>query len=221
MRFRLVPLGVLLALVLIGPMAVHAQDATPAAATTPPVSSATGDFMRTDVRYLLPFGPDGLNGTLTVTANAEGVCGFASSAALGRSDAWDCIGTDDQIYDPCFENPFTAPDKPTELACFASPFTEDVVLLTTTQPLDRQKDAGPTRDAAMALPWAVELANGERCTVIVGNLQVLAGMPVDYACDGGGSIVGTVDRAEPIWAASYLANDAIATTLVEVVTVWQ
>ena len=84
--------------------AVAAQDVTPAAGST----------ARTDIRYVLPFGPDGLNPGLTATATEEGVCGFASSAALDRPDAWDCISADDQIFDPCFENPFITPDEPGE-----------------------------------------------------------------------------------------------------------
>src|SRR4051794_25188891 len=71
--------------------AATAQDATP----------ATGSPARTDIRYLLPFGPDGLNPGLTAAATEEGVCGFPSSSALDRPDAWDCIGAKDQIYDPC------------------------------------------------------------------------------------------------------------------------
>src|SRR5215207_11458603 len=116
-----------------------AQDATP----------ATGSPTRTDIRYVLPFGPDGLNPGLTATATEEGVCGFSSSAALDRPDAWDCIGAGDQIYDPCFENPFDLPDEPGQVACLASPFTTDVVVLTLTDPLVRQKETpDPGMDTA-------------------------------------------------------------------------
>src|SRR5215207_9159005 len=123
-----------------------AQDATP----------ATGSPTRTDIRYVLPFGPDGLNPGLTATATEEGVCGFSSSAALDRPDAWDCIGAGDQIYDPCFENPFLSPDEPGEVACLESPFTTDVVVLTLTEPLVREKEA-PNDGMSMAQAAGVSI----------------------------------------------------------------
>ena len=76
-----------------GQPAAGAQDATP----------ATGPSAHTDVRYVVPFGPDGLNPGLTATTTEDGICSFPSSAALDRPDAWDCTGAEGQIYDPCFE----------------------------------------------------------------------------------------------------------------------
>ena len=95
----LVALSALLALALIAPVMVSAQDVTPEAST------GETTVTRTDVRYLLPIGPDGVNAGLTVAATVEGVCGFTSTAALDRPDAWDCISTDNEIFDPCFEPP--------------------------------------------------------------------------------------------------------------------
>src|SRR5215212_5063719 len=154
---------------LAGQPVARAQDATPVA----------GSSTRTDLRYLLPFTPDGLNPGLTATSTEEGVCGFASSAALDRPDAWDCIGAENQIYDPSFENPFIAPDEPGEVACLASPFSTDVVVLTLTDPLVREKEA-PDTVPSMAqaagvsidpwdLPWALELPNGDQCTLLGGR----------------------------------------------------
>src|SRR5688572_33322945 len=119
----LVALSALLALALVGPVMVSAQDATPAA------DPGATDVSRTDVRYLLPFGPDGLNPGLTVAATVEGVCGFSSIVALDRPDAWDCISADNEIFDPCFE-PFMAdPEALAELACVDAPFSTEVTLL--------------------------------------------------------------------------------------------
>ena len=127
--------------VLGGQAIARAQDATPAAGLT----------ARTDVRYLLPFGPDGLNGGLTATTEEEGTCAYPSSAALDRPDAWDCTGAEGQIYDPCFENPFPPSDEPGQVACVDSPFSTDVVVLTLTEPLVREKEAP---DAGMSLAEA-------------------------------------------------------------------
>jgi len=197
-----------------------AQDATPAAGST----------ARTDVRYVLPFTPDGLNPGLTATATEDGVCGFSSSASLDRPDAWDCQDADGQIYDPCFENPFIPPDQPALVACFDSPFTTDVVVLRVTEPLVREKEA-PDAGTSMAqpagvsidpwdLPWAVELANGDQCTLLGGTLTALAGHTAHYGCRDGGTILGEVDHLRSVWTVNYLAEGEVASSLVPVVAAW-
>ncbi len=203
-----------------GGQSAGAQEATPAA----------GQSARTDVRYVVPFGPDGLNPGLTAATTEDGVCGFPSSAALERPDAWDCTGAEGQIYDPCFENPFTAADEPGQVACLDSPFTTEVVVLNLTAPLERQKEAP---DAGMSLaqaagvsieawdlPWALELANGDRCTLLHGTLSVLAGQTAHYGCEGGGVVFGEVDHRQPLWTVQYLAAGGVASNLVDVVTAW-
>jgi hypothetical protein len=224
-RFTLVL--VMMVVVLLGVPApggqptVRAQDATPAAGTT----------ARTDVRYVVPFGPDGLNPGLTATTEEEGLCDFPSSAALDRPDAWDCTGAEGQIYDPCFENPFILPDDPGQVACLESPFTTDVVVLNLTAPLLRQKELpDPAREAAQDaagvtlepwdLPWALELANGDRCTLLHGTLIVIAGQTAHYGCENGGAVFGEVDHSRPLWTANYLAAGEVASNLVEVVAAW-
>ena len=203
-----------------GQSLTRAQEATPGA----------GSLARTDVRYVLPFGPDGLNPGLTVTATEAGTCGFTSSAALDRPDAWDCIGASDQVYDPCFEDPFILPDAPGELACLESPFTTDVVVLTLTDPLLRQKEA-PDTGLSMAqaagvsiepwdLPWALELANGDRCTLLGGTLTVVAGQTAHYGCADGGVVFGETNHSQPVWTVNYLAQGDVASNLVEVVAAW-
>jgi hypothetical protein len=231
-------------------LVTRAQEATP----------ASGSPARTDVRYVLPFTPDGLTPGLTATATVAGVCGFTSSAALERPDAWDCLGADDQIYDPCFENPFLPPDEPGQVACFASPFTTEVVVLTLTDPLLREKEApaidptgdpgsgqgtgpgpstgagpgpstgvGPLMNMAQAagatiepwdLPWALELANGDQCTLLGGTLTVQAGQTVHYGCVDQGTILGEVQHQDAVWTVNYLAEGETASQLVDVVTAW-
>jgi len=224
MRPLVLALGALLALTLGAPVIGVAQEATPTAET------AVSELTRTDLRYVVPYTPDGLNPGLTVTATEEGICGFASSQALDRPDAWDCISASSQVYDPCFENPFVLPDDLGEVACFDSPFSTDVVVLTLTQPLARQKEA-PDTGMSMAqavgvsidpwdLPWAVELANGEQCTLLHGTLAILAGQVAHYGCVGGGTILGEVNHQAPRWTANYLADGDYASSLVDVVTAW-
>jgi hypothetical protein len=224
----LVALSALLALALVGPVMVSAQDATPAA------DPGATDVSRTDVRYLLPFGPDGLNPGLTVSATVEGVCGFSSIVALDRPDAWDCISTENEIFDPCFEPFMQDPEELAQLACVEAPFATEVTLLTLTEPLVREKEAadpgadpsldmGQSADDTLApwdLPWALELANGDRCTLLHGTLIVLAGQTVHYGCEDGGMVLGETDRTQPVWTVSYMAEGEVASRLVAVTVAW-
>ena len=230
MRRQFVPLGALLALVLVAPMAGATQDATP---TAPPATTGAAPA-RTDARYFLPYGRGGLNAGLAVTATDGGVCAHESLATPGRPDAWDCLGgADNAIYDPCFADPFAAAGELHELACAAAPWAADVVLFRLTEPLSRQKEGVPgAGDPAAAaavpeadadpweMPWALELANGKRCTLLTGASVVLAGERLHYGCEGGGAVLGEVDREQPVWAVDYLADGAVATTLVDVTVAW-
>ena len=234
MRQLLAAWLVLLALALAGSGLVAAQEGTPEAGTE------LTDLKRTDIRYLLPFGPDGLQAGLTEAATVEGVCGFSSIVALDRPDAWDCISAESEIFDPCFEPVMMDPDELGQLACVESPFATEVTLLTLTAPLVREKEApdpgadpslGMGQDAAgqdaasdtlqaWDLPWALELANGDRCTLLHGTLSVLAGQIVHYGCTEGGMVLGETDRSQPLWTVSYLAEGEVASTLVAVAVAW-
>ena len=209
-----------------GPLAVAAQDATP----TPVEPGAAGTANRTDTRYVVPFTPDGLNSGLSVTSTENGACTFDSSIASGRPDAWGCT-TDGGVLDPCFENSYLAPDEATEVACLDTPWSTDVVMLTLTAPLAREKEvsagagsgAADTADEVIQpwdLPWALELENGDRCSLMHGTLVFMAGQVVHYGCENGGMILGETDRGQPVWTVTYLAEGEAASNLVDVVTAW-
>jgi hypothetical protein len=201
------------------------------------VAGAAG-LTRTDARYFLPYGRDGLKAGLTVVATDGGPCAHDSLVAPDRPDAWDCLGrSGNTVYDPCFEDPFAPPDQPAELACVASPFAAEVVLFAPTAPPPRAKEVGP-RDGVQrrpdetglgaekatadpwALPWALELANGERCALLPTIDVVLAGLPVHYRCDGGGVILGEPDHARAVWMVAYLEDGAVASSLADVAVSW-
>jgi hypothetical protein len=188
-----------------------AQEATPAAGA--PVAPLT----RTNVRYYLPYSPNGLNPALKATDRATGTCDGGSSVLPGRPDVWFCVETGGGVLDPCFENIWTPDGSPPELACASDPFGNEVVLLTATAPLPQaQPSPEPT-----PLPWALELANGKRCVLLRGATTAFAGMRLNYGCVGGGSVIGDVDRSSPVWVVSYLDDGALATNLVAVAVAWQ
>lgn len=217
----LVLLGSLVPLAAMTPMAAVAQESTPPAQPEPSDAAQAAVPASTDVHIVLPFGPDGLHAGLNAAETVSGVCSFSSLMSTGRPDAWDCLDEANQIYDPCFENPYAPPDAPGALACFASPFSSDVVLLEVTEPLARDKAPGSASDVhPWDVPWALELANGDRCTVLADIGVVLAGESVYFACADGGTILGEVDRTRPLWTVHYLADGAGETTLVAVSAAW-
>ena len=217
---RLFVLAGIVSLLVLVPMAVIAQDSTPEAQS----EVTAGDVTSTIPAYVFPYDSDGLNAGLTVSANVSGVCGFESLMTPSRPDAWDCLGEDNQVYDPCFENPFaptSSATAPGEVACMTSPFATDVVLLTLDEPLDRDKEISPDADAeAWNLPWGLELAGGERCLLLANIELVLAGEAVHYDCADGGTILGVVDRRQPLWTVIYLADGESVTTLADVAVAW-
>ena len=217
---RLLVLAGMVSLFVLVPMASIAQDSTPEAQP----EATAGDVTRTIPAYVFPYDSDGLNAGLTVTADVSGVCGSESLMTPGRPDAWDCLGEDNQVYDPCFENPFAPQedaDAPGEVACMASPFGTEVVRLTLNAPLDRDKEVGPGADAeAWNLPWGLELSGGERCLLLADIEVVLAGEAVHYDCADGGTILGVVDRRQPLWTVIYLADGETVTTLADVAIAW-
>ena len=216
MRRLLVLVGALVALTLVGPMAALGQEATP--------EPGGATLARTDIHYVIPFGPDGLNAGLTVRETLTGTCTSDSIAVSDRADAFECLGDGDQIYDPCFENPFAPSDEPGDVACVPDPFGTEVVLLTVDDPLPREKEAPPGQGqdpfAPWDLPWALELANGDRCTLLGGTLYQLAGQVVYYSCEQNGAVLGVVDHGQPVWTVNYLADGDVVSSLVEVTAAW-
>lgn len=70
------------------------------------------------------------------------------------------------------------------------------------------------------LPWALELTSGERCTLLTGATAPVAGLRLNYLCEGGASVIGDIDRTLPLWVVNVLAEDGYATTLVGVSASW-
>jgi hypothetical protein len=102
-----------------------------------------------------------------------------------------------------------------------SPFADEVVLLTLDVPLERDKEIAPDAgEEAWNLPWGLELAGGERCLLLPTIEVVLAGEAVHYDCADGGTIVGVVDRRQPLWTVIYLADGETVTTLGDVAIAW-
>jgi hypothetical protein len=169
----------------------------------------------TRVRIFTPFGPTGLNPGLTVEARVNGSCMAGSLADASRVDAWRC-NAGNQIYDPCFENSFGERGL---LACVQMPWTNTVTMLKPNSPLPAAEN--DKSDPGEILPWALELANGQRCVLLTGATGGVAGMRINYECSDGYYVAGPVDRTLPLWRVFHQpASGSIAMEQIEVSAVW-
>jgi hypothetical protein len=106
-----------------------------------------------------------------------------------------------------------------QLACpVEGPWPQKVVLLTLTDALPHEPRKEMPRESA--LPWAVELGNGKRCSLFTGATAPVAGMRINYGCPGGFQVVGDIDRSGPAWRVFFQAENAIALEQVDVAIAW-
>lgn len=152
----------------------------------------------TQTRVFTPFTPTGdLVVGLNVTGEVKGRCDTNSAASPERPDAWRC-SAGNEILDPCFQN-LLGDEK--VLACAEDPFSADVVTLTLTTDLpDPTVTDAPTFGG---LPWALELTNGQRCTLLTGATAPVAGLRINYGCPDGAQVVGGTNRRLPRWRVFY------------------
>lgn len=152
----------------------------------------------TRTRVFTPFNPGGeLVVGLAVTGEVKGGCSAGSAASPERPDAWRC-SAGNAVLDPCFQN--LLGDEQV-LACAEDPFSANVTLLTLTADLP---DATVTDEPKFdGLPWALELANGQQCTLLTGASAPVAGMRVNYGCADGAQVVGETNRQRPRWRVFY------------------
>jgi hypothetical protein len=170
---------------------------------------------RTQIKLLTPFGPAGLSIGMAVTEKVNGTCFAASAASPSRPDAWRC-SSGNGILDPCYQR-ILGDEK--QLACpVGGPWPANVVLLTLTQPLSNEPRKETNR--ADTLPWALELANGQRCTLMTGAMPPVAGMRINYGCPGGFQVVGDIDRTGPVWRVFSQGEKSIALEQVDVAVAW-
>jgi hypothetical protein len=169
----------------------------------------------TRVRIFTPFNPTGLNPGLTVKERVNGSCMAGSLADASRVDAWRC-NAGNQMYDPCFENSFGERGL---LACVQMPWTNTVTMLRPISPLPTpESDKG---DPGEFLPWALELANGQRCVLLTGATGVVAGMRINYECSDGFYVAGPIDRTLPLWRVFHQpATGSLAMDQIEVSAAW-
>ena len=175
----------------------------------------TGPLTRTRIKLLTPWGPNGLSIGMATTQEVNGSCFTHSLASPSRPDAWRCTAGNG-LMDPCYQR-ILGDER--QLACpVGGPWPANVVQLTLTQPLAQEDRKQPSRDSV--LPWAIELANGQKCTQSTGATAPVAGMRINYGCPDGFIIVGDIDRSQPVWRAFSQGQKSIALEEVDVAAAW-
>ncbi len=170
---------------------------------------------RTRIKLLTPWTPNGLIIGMAVTQQVSGSCFTRSLASSSRPDAWRCMAGNG-LMDPCYQR-ILGDEK--QMACpVGGPWPANVVLLTLNQPLPQEERKEPSRDSV--LPWAIELANGQKCTQFTGATAPVAGMRINYGCPGGFTVVGEIDRSQPVWRAFFQGEKSIALEDVDVAVAW-
>lgn len=140
------------------------------------------------------------------------ICFQPSSFDPGRSDAWRC-----PAWDPCFEVPTDVPGE-AELLCVGYPWSgngdfnpRSPVHFEGSVPAHEQYQL-----TDVSKPWALELANGLRCSFVGGATGVVDGARVNYGCDPEGAIkwvVGYPDQSTSSWRVRLLEMDQSLNTV--------
>jgi hypothetical protein len=104
----------------------------------------------------------------------SGSCWTRSIAAPSRADAWRCM-LGNEIYDPCF-----SPKTPGVVVCDVNPVSGGRgFAVRLTKPLPASE---PLFTARLALPWIVQLANGEVCIPLTGTHELMGKESIGYEC---------------------------------------
>ncbi len=142
------------------------------------------------------FSPVAMSGETTgvrLQSAGTGEC-WIGSLADARPDAWRCM-VRNEILDPCFSG---ERGTGSDVICTQDPWSS-VKALTLTKPLPRDMANDRIPDPTTRRPWAIELADGKQCTGLTGATSVVAGLRINYGCEGGGVLVGEPHRNTAVW----------------------
>jgi hypothetical protein len=171
-------------------------------------------LVATKVRLLTPFLKGSVGIGFAISGQGQGTCFGPSVASSGRVDAWRCT-VGNAIHDPCYQN--VMGDSKT-LVCADAPWQASGMLLTLASPLPEvNRKPVSVKDTQ---PWAIELSNGQRCTLFTGATAPIAGMRITYGCSGGYVAVGDINRTGPVWKIFAQGEKSISLDEIEISTAW-
>ncbi len=140
---------------------------------------------------------------IEIVAKKSGEC-FQQSQLIKREDAWRCVA-EGNVYDPCFANP-AGPSL--DAICAEMPWSNKGIQISVATPLENKRHE--SLDMSRTFPWAMELANGEKCQAIDTTAQY-DGLPVRYQCDRNSELIGHVQRCESQWKMLQHAANGVDT----------
>jgi hypothetical protein len=152
----------------------------------------------------------------------DGSCELGSSFVSNRPDAARCFATesDDRgvdLFDPCFHSKADTPGMVEVFVCPEDPWNDRArrTVVTVTG------DTGTLGEASSSFrPWALLLANGQRCFRISGATGTTAGVRHNYQCyrppfarnprqpigKDGGVVLGEPDQQRRVWTALFMKD---------------
>ena len=153
------------------------------------------------------------------TTRLEGSCDPGSSFASNRPDAARCFATDSDdrgvnLFDPCFHSKADTSGTVDVFDCPEDPWNGRARRTVVTV----SGGTGALGEAPSSFrPWALLLANGQRCFRISGATGTTAGVRHNYQCyappfarsarhpigKGGGIVLGEPDQQRRVWTALF------------------
>lgn len=167
----------------------------------------------TEVRVLTPFNSQGVNELIKIKDHVEGTCWATSTLTSAQPNTWRCQAGN-KTYDPCFINPIRHDNT---VVCLSNPWDHSGVEITLSNPLPLNRGK-PFSDKS-AQPWALELANGNHCTLISGPSLSFAGLKATYRCQDA-LVVGKINRSNQLWTVLYSPNSALYMNQTAVLAAW-
>jgi len=168
--------------------------------------SAQGADVETQINMVQPVHQSRLKPVYIVDDVVTGTC--SASLADPRPDAWRCYASN-EVYDPCFKM-----DKK-DLICMQSPWVTNVTKVTAANALiSENKDF----NALTASPWALTLVDGSECIVSTGATKMINEQRVNYSCNDGSFILGSIDQTSTTWKVNKKLNGS--TVKINVGVVW-
>ncbi|MDI1352900.1 MAG: hypothetical protein PSV35_09095, partial [bacterium] len=99
--------------------------------------------------------------------------------------------------------------------CPQSPWHADSVQISVNTPFNNEKHT--LLDMSRGFPWAIELANGDRCQAVDTN-EVYDSMPIRYRCMNQNLVIGYLQRCKPVW--SMLEKTAVGVVTADITKAW-